>query len=65
LVSLLHAAFLNPRLDLLVRSELQHLSNLSRRADCRAADLDAGCDECECVDVGKIATVGSTKLLLA
>lgn len=30
LVSLLHATLLDPRLDLLVRSELQHLSNLSR-----------------------------------
>jgi hypothetical protein len=65
LVGLLHAALLDPWLDLLVRSELQHLSNLSRWANCRAADLDAGCDECESVDVGKIATVGSTKLLLA
>jgi hypothetical protein len=60
LIRLLHAALLNPWLNLLVRGKLQHLRNLSWRADSRATDLDATTDEREGVDWGKFAAVRST-----
>lgn len=64
LVRLFHAALLNPRLDLLISRELQHLRNLIWRANSGATDLDTASDEREGVDSWKITAIGSTAELL-
>ena len=62
LVGLLHGTSLNPRLDLALSGELEHLLNLPGSTDEGTADLDAVGDESEGVDGRKVATVGSTDL---
>jgi hypothetical protein len=60
LVRLLHAALLNPGLDLLVRSELQHLVDFLGRPNSRATDLDTARDERKGVDGGEVTAVRGT-----
>lgn len=59
LISVLQRPLLDPRLDLLIRRELQHFLDFVGRADGAAADLDAVGDERESVDGGEAAAVGS------
>lgn len=61
LVGILHRALLNPRLDTLSSSQLQHLPNLIRAADQRTAELEALHDEHEGRDL-KSAILGGTEL---
>lgn len=53
----------NPRLDVLVNGELEHLSNLARRANQAATNLHAVKNESESVDDGQVTTIGSTNML--
>lgn len=65
LVCVLERPLLDPGLDLLLGSEVQHVLDLSGRADTATADLDTVAEQGEGVDVGQGATVGSTVILLA
>jgi hypothetical protein len=62
LVGILHGSLLNPRLDVLVNSELQHLLDVLRSADKAAAELESALDQGEGVDGRKLARVGGTDL---
>lgn len=62
LVGVLHEPLLDPRLDLVVGGELEHVLNLGGGANGTATELDATADQGEGVDRGKVATVGGTDL---
>jgi len=62
LVGFLHRSLLDPRLDLLVGRELEHLINLSWRANGTATKLDAIGNKSESVDGRKVATIWGTDL---
>lgn len=62
LVGLLHGALLDPRLDLVIDAELEHILNLGGRADGAATELDATTDQSEGVDGREVSTVGGTDL---
>jgi hypothetical protein len=64
LVGVLERPLLDPGLDLLLGSEVQHVLDLSGGADTATADLDTVAEQGEGVDVGQGATVGSTVRLL-
>jgi hypothetical protein len=62
LVGILHLADLNPWLDGLIGSKLEHLLDLLGGTDERTTNLDAVGDESEGVDGREVAAVGSTNL---
>jgi hypothetical protein len=59
LVGIVQRSLLDPRLDLLISCEFEHLLNLTRRANGAAAKLDAVRNERERVHRRKVATVRS------
>lgn len=62
LVGILHVPLLDPRLDLLLGSELKHLVDLPRSTNGATSNLDARSNEGERIDSGKSACVGGTNL---
>lgn len=62
LVGFLHGTLLNPRVDLLVSCQLQHLVDLVRGTNSATADLNTIHDQSEGVDVGKLSSVRSSDL---
>jgi hypothetical protein len=58
-VSVLHGPLLNPRLDILLRSDLEHVGDLLGRRDARSTEGDVGHNELEGGDDGE-GLLGST-----
>lgn len=57
LVRLLHWSLLDPRLNLLVNSELKHLLNIFWRSNCTTTNLDTSGKEGEGVDWREVTTI--------
>lgn len=62
LVGILERALLDPRLDLLLNSELEHLPDVRGRADTAATNLDTAGEQSEGVDGRQVSAVGGTNL---
>lgn len=60
-VGVLHWSRLDPRLDIVVHRELEHLLDLLRRPNAATANFDTT-QKCEGVDLRQFAAIGSTKM---